>query len=125
MIKIDNDSEMFYCVGCGGAVATAKPGQVLAIACICGANAPILHTKDGHWAPPTSLVLATGARLPHLEYYLGFSDHESTTKTEVTRMLRAMGAISYTECTETHCREAFERSKKRHLELLERRKPSV
>jgi len=122
---MDNGGEMLYCVGCGRAVCTSKPGQVLAIACVCGANAPILHTKDNHWAPPASLVMATGAMLPHLEYYLGFSEHQSPLKTEVTRMLRAMGAISYTECTETHCREAFERSKQRYQKWLERQRSGV
>jgi len=122
---MDDDSKMLYCVGCGCAVASSKPGQVLAIACICGANAPILHTKDGQWAPPFSLVRATGIMMPHLEYYLGFSDHQSPTKTEVTRMLRALGSISYTECTDTRCRESFERSKKHYQEWLERQRSGV
>lgn len=117
---MDDDSKMLYCVGCGRTVCASKPGQVLAISCVCGANAPILHTKDGHWAPPASFVLATGAMLPHLEYYLGFSDYQSPLKTKATRMLRAMGAISYTECTDAHCREAFERSKQKYQKWLER-----
>ena len=122
---MDDNDEMLYCVGCGCAVAASKPGQVLAISCVCGANAPILHTKEGKWAPPCSLVLSTGIVLPHLEYYLGFSNHESPIKTEVIRMLRAMGSISYTECPEVHCREAFERSKQNYQEWVERRKPCV
>lgn len=112
----DNDSMTLYCVGCGRAVATVRPGQALAISCACGAIAPILHTEDGQWAPPYSLVKATGIMSPHLEYYLGFSDHQSNTKTEVTRMLRALGSISYTECTDTQCRESFERSKRNYQE---------
>lgn len=115
------EEKMLYCVGCGRAVAKSRPGQVLAIACACGANAPILHSEDGGWwCPPASLVMATGANLPHLEYYLGFSEHESTMKTEVTRLLRALGAISYTECVDTRCRESFERSKQHYQEWVSR-----
>lgn len=114
--------DMLYCVGCGQPVAKLIPGQTLAIACACGANAPILHTLDGRWAPPASLVRATGAMIPHIEYYLGFSDHQSIIKTEVTRMLRAFGSISYTECSDPNCRAAFERSKERHLERENRRR---
>lgn len=114
--------DMLYCVGCGQPVARSIPGQTLAIACACGALAPILHTKDGKWAPPFSLATATGVMIPHLEYYLGFSDHESPIKTEVTRMLKAFGSISYTECSDPECRAAFERSKERHLERENRRK---
>ena len=122
---MDEDSEMLYCVGCGRAIIAAKPRQVLAISCVCGANAPILHTKDGQWAPPGSLVRATGIILPHLEYYLGFSDHQSLMKTELTRLLRALGSISYTECTDTRCRESFERSKQHYQEWLERQRSDV
>lgn len=120
----NDDSETLYCVGCGRAVATSKPGQVLAIACVCGANAPILHTKDHQCAPPLSLVQATGIVMPHLEYYLGFSEHQSPLKIEVTRMLRALGSISYTECTNSRCRESFERSKQNYQAWVERTKPN-
>jgi len=114
--------EMLYCVGCGRVVASVKPGQVLAIACVCGANAPIMHTKDGRWAPPFSLVRATGAMIPHLEYYVGFSNHESLLKTEVIRMLRAFGSISYEECPDSQCRESFERARQRYEEWVARQR---
>lgn len=99
-----------YCVGCGRAITKSKPGQLLVISCGCGASAPILHSEDGRWAPPLSLVRATGITLPHIEYYLGFSDHQSPLKTKVTQMLRALGSISYKECSDADCREAFESS---------------
>ncbi len=106
------EESTLYCVGCGEPVAQVHPGQALAIACRCGANAPILYAKDGSWATPFSLIQATGVKPPpHLEYYLGFSEHQSTLKTEVTRMLRALGSISCTECSGESCRQAFERSK--------------
>ena len=105
-----------YCVGCGQPVAQVHPGQTLAIACRCGANAPIMYAKDGSWATPFSLIQATGVKPPpHLEYYLGFSEHQSTLKTEVIRMLRALGSISYTECSDESCRQAFERSKEQWI----------
>lgn len=108
--EIDNimeDKETLYCVGCGRAIA--KTGKILAISCVCGALAPILHTENGQWVPPASFMLATGVMLPHLEYYLGFSTHQSSFKTDVTRMLRAMGSISYTECKDVKCRESYTR----------------
>lgn len=111
---MDTTKETLYCIGCGRIVAHVSPGQSLAIACVCGASAPILHTKDNTWAPPFSLVRATGATIPHLEYYLGFSDHESQAKTAVIQMLRAFGSISYKECTEPECRANFERGKLRY-----------
>ncbi len=111
--------EMLYCVGCGVAVISSRPGQVLAMSCRCGANAPILHSEaHTSWAPPASFVLATGVKPPpHLEYYLGFSDHESPLKTEVTRQLRAMGSVSFTECPEERCPRAFERGKSEWEEM--------
>jgi len=129
---MNNEKETLYCVGCGQPVCHSEPGQVLAIACSCGALAPILHKKgtgildtsgdlfEGGWATPFSLLKASrvGGPMPHLEYYLGFSDHESALKTEITRMLRALGAISYKECPDATCREAFERSRQRYLERL-------
>lgn len=135
-MKEKGPDNMLYCVGCGRAVAKSEPNRTLARACACGANAPILHTEaatvlglintslSSGWATPASLLRGSkiGGPIPHLEYYLGFSDHESDLKTEVTRMLRALGAISYTECSDATCREAFERSKKRHQKWEERNK---
>ena len=106
------DEITLYCVGCGQVVTRTRPGRVLAIACRCGANGPILHTEDGGVFSPFSLMVATGNRpVPHLEYYLGFSDHQSDLKTEITRQLRALGAISYTECSDARCRDGFQRSR--------------
>lgn len=105
---------LMYCVGCGLPVGEAEPGKMLAVSCPCGAMAPILHSPDGRWAPPASFIRATGVMTPHIEYYLGFSEHKSALKTELTRMLRALGSISYTECTDAHCRESWDRSKREY-----------
>lgn len=113
---MEGEQKLLYCVGCGRAVCEFKPGRHLAISCTCGASAPILYTKDGkQWLPPSSLVRATGVRLSHLEYYLGFSYHQSEVKTIVTRMLRALNSFSYTECPDERCRESFERSRQAYL----------
>jgi hypothetical protein len=105
-----------YCVGCGQVATRARPGAVLAVACRCGANGPILYAEDGGAAVPFSLVMTTGnAPLPHLEYYLGFSGHWSELKAEAVRQLRALGAVSYRECLDAQCREAFERARARYL----------
>jgi hypothetical protein len=116
-----------FCVGCGRHVIDMTPGQVLAISCICGAMAPILVNDDlraaDHLSFPASLVLAQRAGKPpaHLEYYLGFSDHESEMKALALAMLQERGSISQSECDEEGCKAAFERSRQRHLETEHRR----
>lgn len=123
----DSEREALYCVGCGRFVAWSEPGKILAIACSCGAMAPILVPEgadvlDLGWFTPFSLLKAShfGGPIPHLEYYLGFSDHESALKTEVTRMLRALGSISYAECPDEKCRESFEWGKRSYQEWKQR-----
>jgi hypothetical protein len=116
------------CVGCGRHVIDVTPGQVLAISCTCGAMAPILVNDDlraaSHLSFPASLVLAQRAGKPpaHLEYYLGFSDHESELKALALALLQERGSISQAECEEEGCKAAWERSKRRHLEEAQRRR---
>jgi len=119
-IRGTDESEAFYCVGCGRLVAKIKPGQMLAVSCPCCAFAPILHTKGSHplddgWATPTSLLRVSqrGGTIPPLEYYLGFSKHESEIKTQVTRMLRSLGSVSYTEIPDEELQMLFEVYKKK------------
>ncbi len=104
-----------FCVGCGSHVTTVEAGKcsVLAIACWCGANAPILHGGDT-FMPPASLVRASQdwstPTVPHLEYWLGYSDHESRERTAVTLELREIGSISQAECTaDEKCKGAYDR----------------
>jgi len=103
------------CVGCGEPVCEAEPGDILAIACHCGAPAPILQ-GGGTFSPPLSLVrIVREARrkLPHLEYFLGYSDHESVVKTALIEELRERGAISQAECPEEECQKDYQRGRER------------
>lgn len=99
---------MMYCVGCDRAVIDMVPGKAVAIACgHCGAGAPILYDGES-LAPPASFVRlfllteqerALAKAPPHLEYYLGYSDHMSVLKTGTIVGLKEIGSISQADCT--------------------------
>ena len=122
-------NDILFCVGCGSAVCRSYPGQLLAISCRCGAYAPILRGPWG-FSAPASLVLRRPTKgvmpekLPHLEYYLGYSDHESKEKAQAIRELRGVGAISQAECPEQECQEAYQRGRQRWQETLGRQENS-
>jgi len=113
-----------HCVGCGEYVCQAEPGAVLAIACMCGAGAPILE-GEGICAPPLALVRMVSrgrqASPPHLEYFLGYSDHESEAKTAVLQVLRRLGAISQAECRGKRCKGAYQRGREQWQQYREER----
>jgi hypothetical protein len=140
---VTNHSKTLYCVGCGRALVKSEGNKVLAISCSCGALAPILHAGEATpvdlvgkspaekvlfywllkgWCLPVSLVAASRGNgpMPHLEYYLGFSEHQTSIKAEMVNLLRELGAVSFTECSDANCRESFKRARQRHL-LHERR----
>ena len=124
------------CVGCGRDVFQVESGKrtLLAISCICGAGAPILRGDDGSFAPPYSLVsivqrstdpsvpwrLKRGASPPHLEYYLGYSDHESVVKTALSQYLCDLGSISQADCPEEGCQGDYQRGRERWQRREER-----
>jgi len=105
-----------YCLGCGNFVIESEAGQMLMISCSptrCGAGAPILvDERDWTKAPPDSLEKN---RLggPHIEYYLGYSGHESEAKTIMIRILREKGSISQKECEEEGCQRAYKKALER------------
>lgn len=105
-----------HCIGCGGFACNMEPGQVMAIACRCGAMVPILVGDDGvTFAPPASLGAALTARKEglHFEYYLGYSDHTSPAKEAVMKLLLEAGATSQRDCKEPGCQRAIERQERR------------
>lgn len=115
------------CIGCGAAVCDMERGQTMAISCgTCGAGSPVLVSEDRTFiAPPASLVLAlngpaSGKELPHLEYYLGYSDHESDLKAQIKANLEALGSSTQKDCPREECRRAYSRALKRQHEPLER-----
>ena len=110
------------CIGCGSYVIEAHPGQTIAIACRCGASAPILvNEATGSMWPPLSLVkqMKELKVTAHIEYYLGYSDHESRLKIDTVEVLRRYGATLQEHCDEEWCRHAVVRGKER-WEGLER-----
>ncbi|MDP3063877.1 MAG: hypothetical protein Q8O40_11810 [Chloroflexota bacterium] len=117
---------MVYCVGCGGPVCTLRPGHTVAIACRCGAGSPILYepTTARVMAMPGSLyrALARKDTMPHLEYYLGYSDHTSQVKDRITLELQAAGSTSQRDCTKMECQKAYQRGR---AVWLEERQPAL
>ncbi len=104
------------CLGCGRVVCRARPGDTLAISCGgCDASAPILVGGDGHnWFPASFMpgILNTGdPNRPHLEYWLGYSDHASAEKDAVVDLLRKSGITSQEECRKSRCQETFRRKR--------------
>ena len=83
----------------------------MAISCGCGAMAPILVSEDRALTLPSSLVLGMadmGTEPPHLEYYLGYSAHESEAKTQVEEVLRKLvGCTSQGDCERLECTLAW------------------
>lgn len=101
------------CLGCDQVVCNMEPGELMAIACSCGAAAPILRSHTGQWAAPASLALMRGNEPPHLEYYLGYSDHESEGKSVYIDLLLGMGATWQVDCPEEECQRDIERHRDR------------
>lgn len=121
MENIQAEGEQMYCIGCGRPLARMKKGQTLAISCSCGALSPILVSQknnnvfDQIFAFPASIQESLGnGTISHLEYYLGFSDHESKAKTWIRQLLRSMGSISYTECFDADCRRIYDHQKEQY-----------
>ena len=81
------------CLSCGKALCQMEPGQAMAIAGRCGAMPPVLFSDTGSLAPPASLILRLASHdPPHLEYYLGYSDHQSEAKDQLIDLLVSHGA---------------------------------
>ncbi len=103
------------CVGCGARIASAAPGETLAVSCRCGAVAPILHNKGHVWTLPASLIAGFQASIQdghepeigHLEYYLGHSAHQSALKDQLTKDLKNAGSSSQRECRQDECRARY------------------
>lgn len=119
-----NGEVMLYCLGCGGPVCRANwQGRTLSISCRCGAGAPLLYNLTARiTAMPTSLGLALvkGRTPPHLEYHLGYSDHDSPEKRDAMELLLIRGYTSQATCSRRKCREAFRRGKAQWAEHQER-----
>ena len=96
-----------YCLGCSNVVVNNFQGGTLAISCSCGAYSPFLVNDFGRVvAEPSSFALYQVGG-PHIEYYLGYSDHKSDAKTAMVRVMREKGMISQSECVQPACQEQY------------------
>ncbi len=110
-----------YHVGCGTALFDSEQADGMALACRCGADAPIvvadLEDESGRISVmPASLYAAASNKerqVPHIEYYLGFSEFDCPAKRAIEAGLREMGAVSFSECPEPRCQDEPERQRQR------------
>jgi len=101
------------CLGCDRDIPWDGEG-LFAYTCPCGAT--VFYDEKG-LAVPASLVRALyeGRPLPHIDYYVGISDHMSEIKKEFIAELRRRGAVWSWECGE--CREKFLKRKRMEREM--------
>jgi predicted RNA-binding Zn-ribbon protein involved in translation (DUF1610 family) len=92
----------YRCVGCGRPIPWDGRG-LFAYTCPCGANA--FADEEGNVAWPLSLHMALdeGREPPHIDHYVGRSNHVSELKERAIAFLRSKGARWSWECPE--CRE--------------------
>ena len=97
-------NENYHCVGCGRDIGWNGEG-IFCYTCPCGAT--LFAKKNHQFAFPASLIIALheGRELPHIDYYLGFSNHVSEEKEEAYKFLREHGAIWSWECPQ--CKPRF------------------
>jgi DNA-directed RNA polymerase subunit RPC12/RpoP len=86
-------------VGCGELIPWDGHG-LFAYECRCGAK--IFMNEGGEMAFPVSFVraLAEQREIPHIDYYLGISNHTSETKEKLVSLLKGLGAVWSWECPE-------------------------
>ncbi len=87
------------CLGCGSEIGWDGKG-IFAYTCPCGAT--VFYDEGKSISPPASLIMAFAGKreLPHIDYYLGKSDHVSPEKEELYNLLRGKGAIWSWACEE-------------------------
>lgn len=128
-------AKQLYHVGCGKPLFTAEQLQqgTLALACSCGADSPIV-APDLKESPPARVSIpgslyrllgsvvanqgAPPAAIPHLEYYLGFTNFECAAKTYWRDFLTSVGSVSMALCDEERCRTSYAHHRLRLLKKV-------
>jgi len=103
----------FHCVGCGIEIAWDGTG-LWSYTCPCGAT---LFADENHqFAFPASLIIGLheGRELPHIDYYLGFSNYISEEKQQAYEFLKSKGAIWSWDCPQ--CRERYLERKRMQIQ---------
>lgn len=107
------------CVGCGNIIGgDIDIRSTFAYTCSCGAN---LFTFDGRLALPSSLItylayqkygksspLGVQTSIPHIEYYIGYSEYMDDTKKYFIEQLKLAGSIPEDECQDKECKRRRE-----------------
>lgn len=113
---------LIRCVGCGQSLGHVDVSGGWCYTHVCGSTT---FSFDGTISYPLSLIMAVEARkkglqkdIPHIEYYLGWSDYMDDVKREFLTKLKLAGAIYTEECNDKQCVEQRERLKKGLIEEL-------
>ena len=124
-----NKMTKIRCIGCGDIIAgdvEIKGGWDYT--CSCGGH---LFTFDGKLSIPSSLLtyiayknygdkspLGTRVSVPHIEYYIGYSDYMDYAKKCIMDQLKFIGAISMEDCQDEECKRHREERITRLWEAL-------
>lgn len=103
------------CVGCGREVNLDKRG-LFSYTCPCGSRVFYDEKRDVFYYPVSLHVAEIEKRgLPHIDYFLGYSNHQSDRKKLFYYLLRSKGSIWSWECP--RCRKKFLERVKREKEM--------
>ncbi len=108
-----------HCVGCGELVPDVDSKRTPVVPCgHCGASSPILQ-GDSFFTASASLLGVFRLELtpPHLEIFLGYSDHTSPLKSTLAKALRMCGATTQSKCSSRRCQIAYRRGKRQWKQL--------
>lgn len=105
--------KVFHCVGCGGSIPWDGTG-LFSYTCSCGAT--LFADQSHRLSFPASLIMAIHEKrkIPHIDYYLGFSNYISEEKQACYEELRKLGAIWSWECSQ--CKERYLKRKKMQIQ---------
>lgn len=113
-MEVSEAMTKYHCVGCGVELAWDGKG-LFSYTCPCGAT---LFADENHrFAFPASLIIGLyeGRELPHIDYYLGWSNYTSEEKEAAYKFLREKGACWSWECDK--CCERY--LKRKRMEIKE------
>ena len=115
------------CIGCNNKLHTDISGG-WCYTCPCGAQ---VFEMDGELSYPVSLAAYLGSKkygiamgeayrkdVPHIEYYVGYSDYTDKAKEDFIQSLKMVGSISEEECDTKECVQQRKQFRKELIEII-------
>lgn len=98
------ETRRYHCCGCGRPIPWDGTG-LFSYTCRCGAT--IFADQNHKPAFPASLIIAIHEKreIPHIDYYLGFSNYVSVEKQALYEEFRKLGCLWSWECS--RCKDRF------------------